>query len=83
MKGNNISFQCFIKDESVSIAYVVRTGYANQLKLPYSKDMVVNVLGKGHIKRDQVSVKRLNANEPLMNCRKFSLLLKPQVCIQR
>ena len=35
---------------------------------------------KVSLKRHQVSVKKLNANEPLMTCRKGSSLLKVSVC---
>src|SRR5665647_522515 len=41
------SFQCCIKDGSRSTAYAVQAGYANHLKVLYSKDMVLNVQAKG------------------------------------
>lgn len=50
MKRGDSSFQCCIKDDRRSIAYVVQTGYANHLKLLYSKDMVVNIQAKGPLK---------------------------------
>jgi hypothetical protein len=43
MKRGDSSFQCCIKDDRRSIAYVVQTGYANHLKLLYSKGTVVSV----------------------------------------
>jgi hypothetical protein len=51
--------------------------YANHLKVLCSKGMVLNVQAKGDEKHHQVRVKKLNIIEPLMKCRKGSLLLKP------
>jgi hypothetical protein len=42
-----------------------------------SKGMVLNVQAKGVVKQHQVSVKKLNINEPLMTCRKGTSLSKP------
>jgi hypothetical protein len=44
------SFQCCIKDGSRPTAYTVQTGYANHLKVLYSKDMVLNVQEKVSVK---------------------------------
>jgi hypothetical protein len=43
------------------------------------KVVVVNDAAKGPVKRDQVSVRKLNFTEPPMNCRNGSLLLKASV----
>ncbi len=52
---------------------LMQTGYANHLKVLCSKDAVLNVQAKGFaLKGGQVSVKKLNASEPLMKCRKVT-----------
>ena len=38
--------------------------------------MVLNVQAKGSVRHYQVSVKKLNANEPLKTCRKRKLVVK-------
>jgi len=70
------SFQCCIKDGSRSAAYAIQLEYANHLKVLCSKSMVLNVQAKGSVRHYQVSVKKLNANEPLMTCRKRKLVGK-------
>jgi hypothetical protein len=75
-KGLINSFQCCIRDGSRPAAYVMQLGYANHLEVLYSKDMVLNVQAKGSVRHYQVSVKKLNANEPLKTCRKRNLVGK-------
>jgi hypothetical protein len=41
------SFQCCIKDGSRPAAYFMQLKFANHLKVLCSKDMVLNVQGKG------------------------------------
>jgi hypothetical protein len=50
MNRMDSSFQCCIKDGSRPTAYAVQTGYANHLKVLYSKDMVLNVQEKVFVK---------------------------------
>ncbi len=76
MKRIDSSFQCCIKDGSRSAAYVMQLRYANHLKVLCSKGMVLNVQAKGSVRHYQVSVKKLNANEPLKTCRKGKLVGK-------
>src|SRR5256885_4432079 len=76
MKRVDSSFQCCIRDGSRSAAYVMQLRYANHLKVLCSKGMVLNVQAKGSVRHYQVSVKKLNANEPLMTCRKRKLVGK-------
>jgi hypothetical protein len=76
MKRIDSSFQCCIRDGSRPAAYVMQLRYANHLKVLYSKDMVLNVQAKGSVRHYQVRVKKLNANEPLMTCRKRNLVGK-------
>ena len=54
----------------------MQTEYANHLKVLQSKVVVLNVQVKMLYKQHQVSVKKLNANEPLMTCRKRKLVGK-------
>ena len=76
MKRIDSSFQCCIKDGSRSAAYVIQLRFANHLKVLCSKGMVLNVQAKGIVRRYQVSVKKLNASEPLKTCRKRKLVGK-------
>ncbi len=46
------------------LPHTLQTGYANHLKVLYSKDMVLNVQAKGSAKRSQVRVRKLNESEP-------------------
>ena len=43
------SFQCCIKDGSRPAAYFMQLKFANHLKVLCSKDMVLNVQGKGSV----------------------------------
>jgi hypothetical protein len=55
-----------IEDSSRVAADAIQLRYANQLKVLFSKGMVLNVQAKGSVKPLSVSVKKLNTNEPLM-----------------
>ena len=70
------SFQCWIKDDSRSIAYAGQTEYANHCMPLQSKVVVVNDAAKGCVQHGQVCVKKLNENKPLMKYRKGSSLVK-------
>jgi hypothetical protein len=50
--------------------------FANHLKVLYSKDMVLNVQGKGPLEADQVSVRKLNESEPTDEVSKCHLVVK-------
>ena len=50
-------------DGSWPAAYVMQIKYANHPKVLHSKDVVLNVLGKGAV-RYQVGVMKLNVSEP-------------------
>lgn len=72
-------FECWMKDGSRSTSIGEQTLVLNHLKVLCSKGMVLNVQAKGSVRQGQVSVKKLNFTEPLMKCRKGSLLSKPEV----
>ena len=62
-------FRNCINDGRRSTAHALQQECANRLKVLCSKDMVLSVRLKGVV-RHQVCVMELNANEPLMTCRK-------------
>ena len=76
MKRIDSSFQCCIRDGRRPAAYAMQLEYANHLKVLCSKGMVLNVQAKGSVRHYQVSVRKLNANEPLKTCRKRNLVGK-------
>ena len=61
-----------MRDEGRSLEVGLQDQASNRLELPWSKARVVSVEGKGVAGPRQVRIKKTNASEPLMTCRKES-----------
>ena len=64
--------QCFTNDEGRSLEVGVQAQTSNHRKWRGLRVFVVNVAGKGGAVLRQVRIKKTNAIEPLMTCRKTS-----------
>ena len=64
--------QCFTNDEGRSLEVSVQAQTSNHRKRRGLRVFVVNVAGKGGAVLRQVRIKKTNASEPLMTCRKTS-----------
>lgn len=65
-------WRCFIHDEGRPLEVGVQAQASNRGKRRRSRVVVVSVAGKGGARLRQVSIKKTNASEPLMTCRKTS-----------
>jgi hypothetical protein len=64
--------QCFTEDEGRPLGTGLQEQVPNHLKLRWSRARVVSVEEKAELRLCQVRVKKTNASEPLMKCRKIT-----------
>ena len=64
------SLSCCVKDESRSLGFGFQKLELNHPMRHLLRAFVVSDEGKGSLKNCQVRIEEMNANEPLMRCRK-------------